>query len=191
MLKLTLQGFIPSGYVSSDVVSFEIAGDDLKRMKKAGIKKPAHTFSVGYAGIDGHISEHFIKAFHAGNLITGGIPHTDSKEVAYNNTLGKILTAAQTAISDFPTSYEEDAASLAKGFAGYDAWATLTARTRFKLVLDKVVEQLQWRMSFAPENSTGWKNPQSEHLLVYDDEEIVTQSSNNKRDALFVVTVKL
>ena len=54
------QGFIPTGYVSSDIVSFEIGKEDLKKMKEAGIKKPAHTFKVGYAGIDGQISDQLL-----------------------------------------------------------------------------------------------------------------------------------
>lgn len=185
------QGFIPAGYVSSDIVSFEIGKEDLKKMKEAGIKKPAHTFKVGYAGIDGQISDHFIKAFHAGNMVTGGIAETDSRAVAFNSTLRKLLDSTQTAIDNFPTTYEEDVAELAKGFAGYDAWATLTARTRFKLVLLKVVEQLEWRMAHEPENSTGWKAPLAEHLLVHDDTEVNPESSSSKRDALYVVDVKL
>ena len=59
------------------------------------------------------------------------------------------------------------------------------------MVLNKVVEQLEWRMAHAPDNSTGWKNPKAEHLLVYDEEEIDPESSNGLRDSLFRVEIKL
>jgi hypothetical protein len=64
----------------------------------------------------------------------------------YKLTLRKILKSTQAAIAHFPTSYAQDAADLAKGFDGYDAWVTMSARCRFKLVLNAVVANLEHRI---------------------------------------------
>jgi hypothetical protein len=52
------------------VVAFKLGAEDMKAIKEGGIRTPPHTFSTGYAGIDGHISDHFIKSYATGVLQT-------------------------------------------------------------------------------------------------------------------------
>ena len=120
----------------------------------------------------------------ASNVIKG------SAHAAFSSSLGKILTATQAAIDGFATSYEEDVAEVVKGFVDYDSWVALQVKTRYKLLLNKAVEQLEWRMAHAnDENHVGsWKTDKDAnyHLLVHNIDYIVED-----RDSLFVVKVQL
>lgn len=184
-------GFVPSGYVRNDFIAFRVPHGEVTRLIdhnvtiERGVARASEL--IGFAGVDGHISEYFIAAYHAFLSELGLLPKVDP----YKFVLGTILSSLEKTIHDFPTTYDEDFAALSKGFENYDRWVTLTIRTRFKFVMDRVVENLKHRIASKLIASTeGWSNAEQDWLLTYDDEEVSAKTAEaNAKDSLYVVEV--
>ena len=69
-------------------------------------------------------------------------------------------------MSSYSTSYDEDIAMMGMTNLSWPHRTAATARSRTKMVLMKVLENLEHRIaSKAPENATSWKHAKLEFLL--------------------------
>jgi hypothetical protein len=163
-------GFVPRGYIRSDFVSFQAADG------KNTVKSP-----IGIAGPNGHVSEEFIVLVRDQLLARGLIDDADYNETqGYRSALQHTLNAIETEMSELPSTHGEDMTALMEPFETYDKWVSLTVRTRFKFVLQKVQENLAYRMENDPTNSSAWKDDYMNWLLVEDDEEVdITEATKS------------
>jgi len=189
-------GFVPT-YFRSDYIAMRLPGAEWRKVEKAaGVynKKLVRTRLMGFAGIDGHISEYFLTAYRDVLHVLKIIPEDDWKATqGMKYTLSHILRKMKRYLAGFATTYTQDFDELKKPFETYDKWVMYTFRSRYKYVYEQVVLNLEHRIaSEFPSNPQGWMSPKINHLLVYDNTEVgQAHADNNLKDALHLAYVSL
>lgn len=194
-------GFVSTGYLRSDYISFDLNQRVYRELaaKVPATKRkllPKHTALTGFAGVDGHISNAFIRNLRTFLDLTGQIPADDlAASRGYKYVLDLILSAITGVTKKFKTTYKQDFAALSKPFESYDKWVLLTFRSRYKYVFERVLANVEYRSRHDPAGSAdnhGWMGPEFDGLLVYDESEVSTnQAAKCIKDSMFQVTIPL
>lgn len=196
-------GFMATGYYRADYISFAVNPKEyhLLAAKVPAAKKkllPKHTALTGFAGIDGHISNAFIRNLRTFLDLTGNIPAANLGESrGYKFVLDMILQATEKEIKSFKTTFKKDFDDLQKPFETYDKWVMLTFRSRYKYIFERVSANVEYRARHDPAGSEsadkhGWMEQQFDGLLVYDDSEVSTSSAAKSiKDSMYQVYVPL
>jgi hypothetical protein len=194
-------GFVATGYLRADYIAFNMDQNLFAQMaaKVPAAKRkllPKYVALTGFAGIDGHISNAYIRDFRTFLELTGSIP-ADELAVArgFKYTLQLIFDQITAVIKGFKTSYKENFRALKLPFSTYDKWVTTTFQSRYKYIFDKVKTNVDFRMKHDPAGSEtkekhGWMEEPYEGLLVYDASEVNTASAAKCiKDSMFLVQV--
>lgn len=196
-------GFVATGYYRADYISFNIQKEEYNTLTASvPVAKrkllPKYNALTGFAGIDGHISNAFIRNLRTFLDLTGNIPAADLRHTrGYKYVLDLILKATNTEVKSFKTTYKQDFDALQKPFETYDKWVMLTFRSRYKYVFERVVANVEYRARHDPAGSEsqdqhGWMEPQFDGLLVYDESEVSTNNAEKCiKDSMYRVTIPL
>ena len=194
-------GFVATGYLRSDYISFNMKRETFTKIAAAipADKRknlPKYVSLTGFAGIDGHVSNDYIRNFRNFLEATDSIPAdalTDAR--GYKYTLQLILNQVDATMKGFTTSYEQDFEALKKPFTTYDRWVMITFQSRYKYLFTKVKANLEYRMRHdaagtLTKDMHGWMEPPFEGLLVYDESEVSTVNAlKSIKDSMFLVEV--
>eukprot|EP00040_Diaphanoeca_grandis_P004637 m.29568 g.29568 ORF g.29568 m.29568 type:complete len:622 (-) comp16120_c0_seq1:128-1993(-) len=164
---LLTYGFIPTGYTHSDYIAFSLSNiveGSIRTKDKYALRK--NKWFAGYAGTDGHITEEFIDslAFYIENQFPN-----ENGDWAKKRALTILRTQVERHLSKFSTTYEEDFEALSGPFPGYDTWVVLTARTRFKAIMLKLVDTLTNRLGSEDVlEPSSWGTTEAHWSMVHD-----------------------
>eukprot|EP00729_Bicosta_minor_P011528 gene11528-21737_t len=177
-------GFVPGGYLSNDYISFEIAVPGDAVLADKTVLREGNTL-LGFAGIDGRITESFLTGYRDVLRHNGAIPVTDSSD-GMSVTLYKVKSALEAKLYSLNTTYQEDLDKLAEGFTDFTSFTTLSIRTRYKFVMQKVLRNLEHRIASMPTSTDGWKYEAMDWTYPYDDDEFIHgRLITNVRDSMF------
>jgi len=181
-------GFIPGGYVSNDYLSFEIEMGKIPLVNDKDALK-LDTSLLGFAGVDGLITESFITGYRDVLRHNGAIPVSDRSD-GMAVTLYKIKAALEAKAYSLNTTYQEDLDKLAEGFTDFTTFTTLSIRTRYKFVINKVIRNLEHRITKMPTSANGWKYDSMDWIFTNDEDEFGRDRlSSNARDSMFKLTL--
>jgi len=194
-------GFVATGYYRADYISFNINQAQYTEMsaKVPAAKRkllPKYNALTGFAGIDGHISNAFIRNLRTFLDLTGHIPAADLRvSRGYKYVLDTIMASTQKAVKGFKTTYKQDFDVLQGPFETYDKWVMLTFRSRYKYIFERVLANVEYRTRHDPAGSEsadkhGWMEQQFDGLLVYDESEVSPNNAQKSiKDSMFLVTI--
>ena len=181
-------GFIPGGYVTNDYIMFDFPVDQ-HPIRDHLTALTSGSDLVGFAGVDGHVTESFITGYRDVLRIKGAIPESDSDD-GMGATLYKIKSALEAKMYSLNTTYQEDLDKLAEGFTDFTTFTTLSIRTRYKFIMNKVIENLEHRIKTMPESPEGYKYDKMDWIFTYvDDEFTPDRLEHNCRDSMFKLTL--
>eukprot|EP00039_Didymoeca_costata_P019169 m.336496 g.336496 ORF g.336496 m.336496 type:complete len:479 (-) comp17869_c0_seq1:95-1531(-) len=186
-------GFVPTGYLRADYIALRLPYEEYQKLPKSSgnFKRPHKGRTIGFAGIDGRLTENFIASTREVLRINDKIPEKDMKEShGYITTLKHILKVVKDFVKSWKTTRKQDFEELSKPFETYEKWATLTFRSRYKYVVEQLVQGLEHRIKKNPTSTRGWLQREMDWLMVYDKDEVSeSKAESAARDSMNVLMV--
>eukprot|EP00040_Diaphanoeca_grandis_P035132 m.220073 g.220073 ORF g.220073 m.220073 type:complete len:627 (+) comp33310_c0_seq2:329-2209(+) len=185
-------GFLPDGHERGDFISLSLdmaTAHDMAQVLGSG-------WSSGFAGNDGHVTEEFLSDFAKYLTNRGKSDWQEPSEEVWQLAISIIASSVRTAISQLPTTMQEDIEMVQQGFdeMGYTKWSILRVRIRFKSILHLLLENLEHRLKKKANDPSAWLTSTKKWLMVNDpDNTLIHRSSMaaNLDESLFSVTISL